>query len=108
MNNILVIVVVIFVTFILINCSSSSHLSFAKKNNEKEEDDKDFKKDIFDLSIDKNKTLNDNLKELSLHHNTNNILNDKYPDQYFVCGYSKHLIKDDTFLEKTNCDEFTS
>jgi|SRR5919112_701015 biopolymer transport protein ExbD len=107
MNHILVIVVVIFVTFILVNCSSS-HLSFAKKNNEKEEDDKDFQKDIFDLSIDKNKTLTDNLKELSLHNNTNNISNEKYPDQYFVCGYPKHLIKDDTFLEKINCDEFTS
>ena len=95
------IIVFIFATLILIDCSS--HLSFAKKNNEIEKDGKEFNKDIFDLSIDKNKTLNDNLKEPYIHNNTN-ILNDKYPYQYFVCGYPKHLIKDYTFLEKINCD----
>jgi hypothetical protein len=42
---------------------TSSHLSFAKTNNEKEEDDKKYSKDIFDLSINKNETRNDNLKE---------------------------------------------
>ena len=86
----------------MINCSS--HISFATKNNEKEEDAKYFMQYIIDLSIDKNKTLTDNLKEPYIHNNTN-VLNDKYPDQYFVCGYPKHLIKDYNFLEKTNCDE---
>jgi hypothetical protein len=97
------VIVVIFVTSILINCSS--HLSFAKKNNEKEENDKGFKKDVLDLSIDKNKTLNDILKEPYIHNNNTNILNDKYPNQYFVCGYPKHLIEDYNFLEKINCNE---
>ncbi len=95
------IIVFIFATLILIDCSSP--LSFAKKNNEIEKNGKEFKNDIFDLSIDKNKTLDNNLKEPYIHNNTN-ILNDKYPYQYFVCGYPKHLIKDYTFLEKINCD----
>ena len=106
MNLNLVIAVIIFLTFILISCSS--HLSFAKKNNDKEEDDKDFKNNIFDLSIGKDKTINDindNLKEEQYIHNNTNVLNDKYQYQYFVCRYPKHpkhLIKDYNFLEKIN------
>jgi hypothetical protein len=99
--NLNLVIVVIFVTFILITCSS--HLSFAKKNNEKDEDNNDFKQYIFDSSIDKNKTRNDNLKEPYIHNNTN-VSNNTYPDQYFVCGYPKHLIKDYNFLEKINCN----
>jgi len=101
MNLNKVIIVITFVISILINCSS--YLSFAKENNEKGEDDKDVKKDIFDLSIDKNKTLNDNLKEPYIHNDID-VLNDKYPNQYFICGYPKHLIEDYNFLEKINCD----
>ena len=99
--NLNLVIVVIFVIFILINCSS--HLSFGKKNNEKDEDDNDFKQYIFDSSINKNKTRNDNLKEPYIHNNTN-VLNDTYSHQYFVCGYPKLLIKDYNFLEKINCD----
>ena len=71
------VIILVFVTFILFDYSS--HLSFAKTNNEKEEDAKKYSKDIFDLSINKNETRNDNLKESYIHNNTN-TLNDNYPD----------------------------
>jgi hypothetical protein len=67
---------IILVTFILIN--SSSHLSFAKTNN-------------------------DNLKGQDSQNKTN-VLNDTYPNNYYICGYPKQLITNYSFLEKINCD----
>lgn len=76
------------VTSILI--LSSSKISFAKKN-DKEEDDKDLKKDIPVSSIDKTRKINKDSKETEVQ---NDILNDHYPNQYYVCGYPQQLITD--------------
>jgi hypothetical protein len=97
MNLNKVIIVIAFVTSILI--ISSSQLSFAKKN-DKEEDDKDLKKDIPVSSIDKTKKINKDSKETEVQYD---VLNDHYPNQYYVCGYPQQLITDYNFFEKFNC-----
>ena len=99
MNLNKVIIVIAFVTSILI--ISSSQISFAKKN-DKEEDDKDLKKDIPVSSIDKTKKINKDSKETEVQ---NDILNDHYPNQYYVCGYPQQLVRDYNSLEKVNCNQ---
>ena len=85
MNLNKVIIVITFVTSILI--ISSSQISFAKKNDKEEKDDerKDLKKDIPLSSIDKTKKINKDSKEKT--EVQNDILNDHYPNQYYVCRY---------------------
>ena len=34
----------------------------------------------------------------------NDIMNDHYPNQYYVCGYPQQLITDYNFFEKVNCN----
>ncbi len=96
--NLNTVIVITFVTSMLI--ISSSQISFAKKN-DKEEDDKDLKKDIPVSLIDKTKKINKDSKETEVH---NDILNDRYPNQFFMCGYPKQLITDYNSFEKLNCN----
>ena len=100
-NQLHLVIVITFVTSILI--ISSSELSFAKMDNKNKDNDyKDFKKDISVSSMDKNKkTLNGDLKEPAIQ---NDILNDRYPNQFFVCGYPKQIITDYNSFEKINCN----
>jgi hypothetical protein len=95
MNLNKLIIVIIFVTSILI--ISSSQISFAKKN-DKEDDGEDLKKDITVSSIDKTKKINKDSKEKT--EVQNDILNDHYPNQYYVCGYPLQLITDYNSFEK--------
>jgi hypothetical protein len=95
MNLSTVIIVIAFVASILI--ISSSQISFAKKNDKEEEYDKDLKKDIPVSSIDKTKDSN----KIEVQ---NDILNDHYPNQYYVCGYPQQLITDYNFIKKVNCN----
>jgi hypothetical protein len=88
------VIVITFVTSILI--ISSSQISFAKKN-DKEEDGKD----IPVSSIDKTETINRDSKKPEVQ---NDILNDQYPNQYYICGYPQQLITDYNFFEKVNCN----
>jgi hypothetical protein len=90
------VIVITFVTTILI--LSSSQISFAKKN-DKEEDGKDLKIPV--SSIDKTKKINKVSKETEVQ---NDILNDHYPNQYYVCGYPQQLITDYNSFEKFNCN----
>ncbi|HEY6658927.1 MAG TPA: hypothetical protein VIZ62_10410 [Nitrososphaeraceae archaeon] len=101
MNLNKVIIVIAFVTSILI--ISSSQISFAKKNDKEEEDDEreDLKKDIPVFSIDKTKKINKDSKETEVQ---NDILNDHYPNQYYVCGYPQQLITQYNSLEKVDCN----
>jgi hypothetical protein len=94
------IMVITFVTSILI--ISSSHISFAKKNDKEEDDGKDLKKDIPVSSIEKTKKIDKDSKEKTQVHN--DILNDHYPNQYYVCGYLQQLVTDYNSLEKVNCN----
>jgi hypothetical protein len=96
LNN--VIIVIAFVTSILI--LSSSQISFAKKNDKEEDNGEDLKKDIPVSSIDKTKKINKDSKETEVQ---NDILNDHYPNQYYVCGYPQQLVRDYNSLEKVNC-----
>ena len=98
MNLNKVIIVIVFVTSILI--LSSSQISFAKKNDKEEDNGEDLKKDIPVSSIDKIKKINKDSKEPEVQ---NDILNDHYPNQYYVCGYPQHLITDYNFFEKVDC-----
>ncbi len=91
------VIVITFVTSILI--ISSSQISFAKKN-DKEKDDEDLKKDIPVSSIDKTKKIRDS-KETRIQ---NDILNDRYPNQYYICRYPQQLITDYNTFEKFNCN----
>ena len=102
MNLTKFIIVIIFVTSLLI-ISSSSQISFAKKN-DKEEDDgrEDLKKDIPVSSIEKTKKIDKDSKEKT--EVQNDILNDHYPNQYYVCGYPQQLITDYNSFEKFNCN----
>jgi hypothetical protein len=97
LNN--VIIVIAFVTSILI--LSSSQISFAKKNDKEEDNGEDLKKDIPVSSIDKTKKINKDSKETEVQ---NDILNDHYPNQYYVCGYPQQLVRDYNSLEKVNCN----
>ena len=96
--NLNTVIVITFVTSMLI--ISSSQISFAKKN-DKEEDDKDLKKDIPVSLIDKTKKINRDSKETQVQ---NDILNDRYPNQFFMCGYPKQLITDYNSFKKLNCN----
>ena len=96
--NLNTVIVITLVTSMLI--ISSSQISFAKKN-DKEEDDKDLKKDIPVSLIDKTKKINRDSKETEVQ---NDILNDRYPNQFFMCGYPKQLITDYNSFEKLNCN----
>jgi hypothetical protein len=96
LNNVIVIT---FVTSILI--VSSSQISFAKKNDKEEDNGEDLKKDIPVSSIDKTKKINKDSKETEVQ---NDILNDHYPNQYYVCGYPQQLVRDYNSLEKVNCN----
>jgi hypothetical protein len=90
------VIVITFVTSMLI--ISSSQISFAKKN-DKEEDDKDLKIPV--SSIDKTKKINIDSKEPEVQ---NDILNDRYPNQYYICGIPQQLITDYNSFEKFNCN----
>ena len=96
--NLNTVIVITFVTSMLI--ISSSQISFAKKN-DKEEDDKDLKKDNPVSLIDKTKKINIDSKEPEVQ---NDILNDRYPNQYYMCGYPQQLITDYNSFEKFNCN----
>jgi hypothetical protein len=97
LNN--VIIVIAFVTSILI--ISSSQISFAKNNDKGEDNGEDLKKEIPVSSIDKTKKINKDSKETEVQ---NDILNDHYPNQYYVCGYPQQLVRDYNSLEKVNCN----
>ena len=88
------VIVIVFVTSILI--ISSSQISLAKKN-DKEEDGND----IPVSSIDKTKKINRDSKEPEVQ---NDILNDQYPNQYYICGYPQQLITKYNSFEKFNCN----
>ena len=79
------------------------HLKYPpfQKKNDKEKDDKDLKKDIPVSLIDKTKKINKDSKETEVQ---NDILNDRYPNQFFMCGYPKQLITDYNSFEKLNCN----
>jgi hypothetical protein len=94
------IIVITFVTSILI--ISSSQISFAIKNDKIENDGKDLKKDIPVSSIEKTKKTDKDSKEKTQVQN--DILNDHYPNQYYVCGYPQQLVTDYNFFEKVNCN----
>jgi hypothetical protein len=80
----------------------SSQISFAKKNDKEEDNGEDLKKDIPVSSIDKTKKINkDSKEEIEVQ---NDILNDHYPNQYYVCGYPQQLVRDYNSLEKVNCN----
>ena len=82
------VIVITFVTSMLI--ISSSQISFAKKNDKEEDNGEDLKKDIPVSSIDKTKKINKDSKEKT--EVQNDILNDHYPNQYYVCGYPQQLV----------------
>ena len=90
------IIVIIFVTSILF--ISSSQISFAKKN---DDDGKDLKKDIPVSSIERTDKIKKDSKETEVQ---NDILNDNYPNQYYVCGYPQQLVTDYNSFEKFNCN----
>ena len=99
-NTIHLVIAIAFVTSILL--ISSIELSFAKMDNENKHDEKDLKKDISISSKDKNKkTLNNELKDKKIQ---NDILNTRYPNQFFVCGYPQQLITDYNSFEKLHCN----
>lgn len=100
MNLNKVIIVIAFVTSILI--ISSSQISFAKKNDKEEDNEEDLKKDIPVSSIDKTKKINKDSKEKT--EVQNDILNNHYPNQYYVCGYPQELVRDYNSLEKVTCN----
>jgi hypothetical protein len=100
MNLTKFIIVIIFVTSLLI--ISSSQISFAKKNDKEEDDGEDLKKDIPVSSIEKTKKIDKDSKEKT--EVQNDILNDHYPNQYYVCGYPQQLITDYNSFEKFNCN----
>ncbi|HEY6658463.1 MAG TPA: hypothetical protein VIZ62_08045 [Nitrososphaeraceae archaeon] len=100
MNLNKVIIVIAFVTSILI--ISSSQISFAKKNDNGEDNGEDLKKDIPVSSIDKTKKINKDSKEKT--EVQNDILNNHYPNQYYVCGYPQELVRDYNSLEKVTCN----
>ena len=99
MNLTKFIIVITFVTSILI--ISSSQISFAIKNDKEENDGKDLKKDIPVSSIEKTKKTDKDSKEKTQVQN--DILNDHYPNQYYVCGYPQQLVTDYNFFDKFNC-----
>ena len=94
--------VITFVTIILI--ISSSQISFAKENDKEEnDDDKDLKKDtpLSSLSLEKTDKINRDSKEPEVQ---NDILNDHYPNQYYVCGYPQQLVTEYNSIAKVKCN----
>ncbi len=99
MNLNKVIIVIAFVTSILI--ISSSQISFATKYDKEKDDGEDLKKDIPVSSIDKIEKIKRDSKDTEVQ---NDILNDNYPNQYYVCGYPQQLITQYNSFEKVNCN----
>ena len=94
------VIVIIFVTSILF--ISSSQISFAKKNDKEEDDNgKDLKKDIPVSSIERTDKIKKDSKETEVQ---NDILNDNYPNQYYVCGYPQQLVTDYNSFAKVKCN----
>ena len=93
------VIVIIFVTSILF--ISSSQISFAKKNDKEGDDGKDLKKDIPVSSIERTDKIKKDSKETEVQ---NVILNDNYPNQYYVCGYPQQLVTDYNSFAKFNCN----
>jgi len=93
------VIVIIFVTSILF--ISSSQISFAKKNDKEEDDGKDLKKDISVSSIERTDKIKKDSKETEVQ---NDILNDNYPNQYYVCGYPQQLVTDYNSFAKVKCN----
>ena len=93
------VIVIIFVTSILF--ISSSQISFAKKNDKEEDDGKDLKKDIPVSSIERTDKIKKDSKETEVQ---NDILNDNYPNQYYVCGYPQQLVTDYNSFAKVKCN----
>ena len=93
------VIVIIFVTSILF--ISSSQISFAKKNDKEEDDGKDLKKDIPVSSIERTDKIKKDSKETEVQ---NDILNDHYPNQYYVCGYPQQLVTDYNSFAKVKCN----
>jgi hypothetical protein len=98
MNLTKFIILITFVTSILI--ISSSQISFAKKNDKEENDGEDLKKDSPVSSIEKTKKTDKDSKEKTQVQN--DILNDHYPNQYYVCGYPQQLVTDYNSFKKVN------
>jgi len=87
------IVVFTFVAGLLI--ISFTKLSFAENDNTED-------KDLSSFGTDKNKkTGSDEIKEKITQ---NNILNNVYPNNFFVCGYPQQIITDYDSFEKTDCN----
>ena len=93
------VIVIIFVTSILF--ISSSQISFAKKNDKDDDDGKDLKKDIPVSSIERTDKIKKDSKETEVQ---NDILNDNYPNQYYVCGYPQQLVTDYNSFAKVKCN----
>ena len=93
------VIVIIFVTSILF--ISSSQISFAKKNDKEDDDGKDLKKDIPVSSIERTDKIKKDSKETEVQ---NDILNDNYPNQYYVCGYPQQLVTDYNSFAKVKCN----
>jgi len=90
------VIVIAFVTSILI--ISSSQISFARENDKEEENDNNINKDISVSSSDKTR---DSKEKTEVQ---NDILNDHYPNQYYVCGYPQQLITEYNSFEKIDCN----
>lgn len=87
------IIVFTFVAGLLI--LSFTELSFAENDNTEG-------KDLSSFGTDKNKkTGSDEIKEKITQ---NNILNNVYPNNFFVCGYPQQIITDYNSFEKTDCN----
>ena len=87
------IIVFTFVAGLLI--LSFTELSFAENDNTEG-------KDFSSFGTDKNKkTGSDEIKEKITQ---NNILNNVYPNNFFVCGYPQQIITDYNSFEKTDCN----
>jgi len=98
-NHIHLIIIIITFLITISIISSTIELSFAKIENE--DKDNDDLKDISSSSRDENrKTVNDDLKEPNIE---NDIINGRYPDQFFVCGYPQQVISDPNNFAKINC-----
>jgi hypothetical protein len=92
------VIVVIFLISISI-FSSATDLSFAKTDKDKYDNDLN---DISSSSVDESKkNLNDNVKEPIIQ---SDLLNDQYPNQFYICGYPQQIISDYNSFEKINCD----
>lgn len=93
----LVIVVIFLINISII--SSTTDLSFAKTDKDKYDNDLN---GISSSSVDESKkNLNDNVKEPIIQ---GDLLNDQYPNQFYICGYPQQIISDYNSFEKINCN----